>query len=420
MEPALRSFLVRTAITQALLLAAISTDAGAQLPAPPTRPLVATLRIDGAGHDWATIRAVRVTTDGRILLLTQDQPRGDPTTIRVFSADGSPVGNMGRAGQGPGEFSGISSIGVVGDTIWAGDRVARRVTWFRTDGSVLRVVSADRMAAGGAPSRGSATPHLLGWSPPLAVFADATMLIRPAIGPINGTAPVPIYRTSSSGVVLDTAVVLQQSVGLAAVPHPSEPGRSIIIDNPFAAGQWAAVSVDGRRIAIVGPDFAPNAFTIHLRVMGGRGEPVLDRRYPFAREPIPAREVDSVVSATVARVPGLTAATVRQAMQVPLGRQPVTGLLVDRDGSVWIRGPGVASGVTWTIVSPGGELAFTVREPRGARLVALDRGLWAVVRDASDVESLVRYSSDGSTGVWPVFPGMTTRGARARVQVPRR
>ncbi len=361
-----------------------------RVPAPPARSLVANLRIDGALHDWASIRSIRAAPDGRVLVLATNAPGKRPTEIRVFSASGVLTDTIGRSGQGPGEFSALTTIGVVGDTIWAGDEVSRRVSWFRSNGTLIRSIEADSLAAGGPLKPGTATPWLLGWSAPQAVFTGGTMLIRPAIGPIRGNAPVPIYRTSSSGIVLDTIVVLQMNVQLVVVPRPSG-GGMMPIEIPFPTGQQHAISVDGHRIATAEAVFeGVNAFTIHLRVVDEGGRSVIDRHYPFERIAIPARVADSAIAAIAART-RVAESVIRDAVPIPLSTNPVTGLLVDRDGTVWLRGREGPSGASWTVIDPRGNPAATVRQPANARFIALDGGLWSVERNADSVESLVRY-----------------------------
>lgn len=58
--------------------------------------------------------------------------------IRGYSPAGELVARMGRAGEGPGEFSerGSLTFGVRGDTVWAYDMTIQRFTLFDREGGL--------------------------------------------------------------------------------------------------------------------------------------------------------------------------------------------------------------------------------------------------------------------------------------------
>ena len=62
--------------------------------------------------------------------------RGD-VAIHVLGDDGRYVGTIGRRGDGPGEFRASPEIGVSGDTLWALDRLLRRVSRFTLSGDFI-------------------------------------------------------------------------------------------------------------------------------------------------------------------------------------------------------------------------------------------------------------------------------------------
>lgn len=57
------------------------------------------------------------------------------TTIKVYNSDGKLVRSVGRAGRGPGEFSGLFQVGWVNGSLVAEDVLNRRMQFFNTDGS---------------------------------------------------------------------------------------------------------------------------------------------------------------------------------------------------------------------------------------------------------------------------------------------
>jgi len=83
-------------------------------------------------YDWNRGSGVVISEDGR-LFVSQYQDRN----ILAIDASGETVREIGRAGEGPGEFSLLSSIGLLGDTLVASDRNLWRVSFFDTAGKLL-------------------------------------------------------------------------------------------------------------------------------------------------------------------------------------------------------------------------------------------------------------------------------------------
>ncbi len=96
--------------------------------------------IGAASGDTATlfqrIVGARITSTGEIVV--GDAGLG---VIRVFDSDGTFRVQMGRPGEGPGEFRSLRGLWIVPpDTIGAWDSGAYRLTFFRVDGSLVRSV----------------------------------------------------------------------------------------------------------------------------------------------------------------------------------------------------------------------------------------------------------------------------------------
>ncbi|MFC1662146.1 6-bladed beta-propeller, partial [Gemmatimonadota bacterium] len=69
---------------------------------------------------------------------------GGSYEVRMFSTEGQYLRTVGREGGGPGEFKGISGMGMGGDEeAWVYDFSLRRITWIDASGSVLRMVPLD-------------------------------------------------------------------------------------------------------------------------------------------------------------------------------------------------------------------------------------------------------------------------------------
>lgn len=84
--------------------------------------------------------------DGRIVVAD-----GDALTLRFFSPDGALLRTVGRTGSGPGEFRGLRSIFLAGDSIGVVDLDLRRISLFDLQGSFGRVHTLRTVGAGAFP-----------------------------------------------------------------------------------------------------------------------------------------------------------------------------------------------------------------------------------------------------------------------------
>jgi len=79
------------------------------------------------------VLAARTTGSGE-LLIAESRAR----ELRYFDASGRHLRTVGGAGEGPGEFSGLSTLaGMAGDTVWIWDARAQRMTSFGPGGELL-------------------------------------------------------------------------------------------------------------------------------------------------------------------------------------------------------------------------------------------------------------------------------------------
>ena len=96
--------------------------------------------------------------------------RGD-VAIHVLGEDGRYVGMIGRRGDGPGEFRDSPQIGVLGDTLWALDRLLRRVSRFTLSGDFID----SRPIPGIVSNKGNSFQ-------PASQLADGTLLMSEVVG----------------------------------------------------------------------------------------------------------------------------------------------------------------------------------------------------------------------------------------------
>lgn len=362
-------------------------------PAPPLRPLVEELRIDGKLHEWKAIESMRMGPAGHLLV---KEELGK--SLRVFSPTGALVRTLGQRGQGPGEFINVDGFGLLGDTIWVSDGASVRITYFDLSGKLLGTLRAD---SGVMPMRDSAGRVVqvarMQSKGAVALHGDGTALVIPLMFPgdadtLGVTKMYPWWLTTRRGQVLDTVLTVALESQLVRITSADGTRRNFLW-NPLPQRQTAAASVGGRRLALIDASYTGrDAWTYTVRVSDQLGRTLYTRRFPFSRAPIPARVVDSVGTELVARYRNYV--RVRESLFVPASYPPVTRALVAKDGSVWLRGRDEPGGAMWTVLDPTGNPTALVREPARTRFIELDDGLWAVERDDDDVESIVRYRLD--------------------------
>ncbi|HRP07414.1 MAG TPA: hypothetical protein PLL69_02905 [Gemmatimonadales bacterium] len=154
------ALLVRWLLVGACL--GVASDARAQV-----RPLVAQelLRFGGLSddpdHDLVGVRRVVRAPGGRFVIATTT-----PLAVKVHDPRGSFVRQLGRAGEGPGEFrGGVDLGGLENDGIWLLSTGTRRWMLFGFDGRLQRELPVDSMHpmpdAGVSLANGYYTRHLL-------------------------------------------------------------------------------------------------------------------------------------------------------------------------------------------------------------------------------------------------------------------
>lgn len=158
---------------------------------------------------------------------------------------------------------------------------------------------------------------------------------------------------------------------------------------PFSDDPLFEVSPDGERIVVaargVDASSADPAYTI--TTMTAHGDTLLHRRYPY--EPLRMREGwKADVAGQLAGRSGLTTGAdrekridrVREAMYVPAWLPPVSRIVLDRRGSVWVRREAVPgeNSIAWDLLAPDGTREGSLRLPTLLSVRAADGlVLWA-------------------------------------------
>lgn len=323
-----------------------------------------------------------------------------PPQVVVAAEDGTPLGTLGRQGEGPGEFEGVGSVvDMGGDSIAVWDPERRRVSVFDRGGALLGEIDLREVAplswiASPDVSSASARTHLLPSSPG-SFWLFSVGVLGPGSGVFRPSAPS--YRIAIDGEVL--------------AELPAFPGDEVFngdqfgsIPHPFGAMTHGSALGE---LLTVGTGSASE-----LSVYGPRG-----RLIRLIRWTDPERNVggerqgvwDTFWAEHLASLPPADAAFRAEAMEaIPTRPElPALGAVVVADsGEIWVGPylPGHQALVKafvgnvpipeqrWLVFRPDGGLMASVRTPAGFMIHAVRGGrVWGVHRDDLDVESVRAY-----------------------------
>jgi hypothetical protein len=346
------------------------------------------VRVGGHAADLVPVGSLVIAADGMIVV-GQSQDR----LVRFFGADGTDLGQFGRAGQGPGEFLATSRLGWLADTLWILDGQARRITLLSPKREFGRSLTPPAGAHAPDSIRHS-TPdfHLL---VPVALHGDG--LLTAALFTVVGQELPPAFSASMAYGRIDTNGLVH---GIALKIRPVETSAQVpgagVVSLPFRNRPVHAVSANGEVIALAEAGFDE----LHLdqaRVTAVRftGDTLFSRMIPVPLVPIPRTVGDSVLRAGYERLsradPRLREAFRREAT-VPEFYPPLERLVVGQDGSVWIEHPVTPERKPYSVLSAEGHFLGLVHFPARSRLMEAQRDrVWILERDEMDVESIVRY-----------------------------
>ncbi len=320
---------------------------------------------------------------------------GDGSTTCSTLLGGRYLRELGREGQGPGDFRSLGALGWQGDSLWVVDPEQSRVTWYHRGVDLIRVERVEPIQLP-APFY-SAT---LRW-----VFSDGSFAMEPqlraeALGTPDAER-IPIVRVNPGDEGAEQRVMIrhrggsQIPLGLGGMMgsariaqifrgdtnlfayHPD--GTSVVlVDRPFAATEGLA----SFRVSVIG-------------VLGDTIRTAEISYTPIQLDPQVAEGmVETEVGALVPEVAHL-ASDVRETLTPPPAfYPPVTAVGVGHDGRVWLRREFLPDRDTraWLVLDQG-------LNPIGATLLpgavefraADDQALWGFVEGDLGVPYLVRY-----------------------------
>lgn len=376
------------------LLLALSIGACADGPAttsssiPRSATLTEEIRIGGTEHDlvpfgYESGGSIAVARDGTIAISQAQDHR-----VRFFGADGTPLGDLGGDGSGPGEFERNDRIGWLGDSLWIYDPGLRRITLLTPARELARTMAVDREPTA-APALREAIPRTL-FSYPLAMRADGgrTELVMPMRERSADVAGNHVYVATVTPQAELTKIVAMVPIGETSARDASGATASL----PFANRTVLDVARDGSRSGFARAEIGSEGGTAGVHLFGRDGDTIFSRRMPIEVVPLPESVRDSAYSRWSERLPPSLGEVVRARAHEVTHYPPLEQMIIGRDGTVWLSLASQDGVRPHLVLTPEGDLMGEVSLSDRSRIAEAQRDrIWVIERDEFDVESLVRY-----------------------------
>ena len=387
-HPVLRARARRTlfAITAIVLGVAV---ARAQQATPPRWHGTIDLTIGGEVADddatFGSVSGLASDAAGRIYVADRQDHQ-----IRVFSPTGTLVTRLGRMGSGPLEFKRLATI-VIGPD---------RLLWARDEGNA-RMLAFD---VSQIPFRNVHTVPLTqftgGSQLPITFEPDGTLVDETTLHDktIDGFRPLRLRR-AMNGDVTRTDTLAIPAGAFAAVHKVSQiqkdkAGREIgfaqsYVSQPYGAGWLRAYGPGGVRAEAMSSRY-------EIRIIAADGRLVRTLRRTVAPVPLSARERTVGEKSLQADVTALRLKRSSLPFGVPALKPPISQMMWTLDGQLWVE-RAIADGRPheadvydtngrWIAVA---EWPSAI-DPYASRVAITGPTMVTVVRDSSDVESVVR------------------------------
>lgn len=321
----------------------------------------------GDPHNFYQVRDVKRLPDGGIVVVN----RGS-NEIRTFSADGSFVGAAGGHGEGPGEFTNLQQVEVVGDSLLARD-IRSRVTLFGRDLQHIR------------------TMQIVDDVTDIRHVGDGTLIVRAV------THYPEVY-----GVIRPPEVLLSYDVeGVRLDSIGPTPGSEMyvaeMLSGPPLFGKESVLDTHGGRI------FTGSSDEMQIKEISASGETVRILRIPdYALALTPDQvAVERNARLDIPLPPGVTSlppffVQAIEDMPSPETRPAYADILVDPTVAVWLRpflGQSERGGPEhWVVLASDGAWLGSVEIPASFRVTEVGEdeilGVWTSELDVQHPQVL--------------------------------
>jgi hypothetical protein len=306
-----------------------------------TRDLTIEQPADGS-EGIGQVRDLVADKSGRVFVLDWEQKR-----VHVFDYRGKPIRTLGGPGGGPGEFETVARLQILRDTLWVIGSSDKRVSGFD-----LRTFGVRAFQTGGRTMVGNVvTSGLLGVARN-GLVASSTGLVTTLRGEAirEHSFELVSERGSSLAVIGKISSAPRTTMKFDSYAASPPRGNRILITTtiqPILDGGSAGVSGDGATLVLLDRAFfagSGEAF-LNLRILGLRGEPVLQRRLMYTPTPVSDADIDRIVDSISARRPAYKRLPahypdrrmVRDSVRRPAYWPPVFRMHVGSDNAIWLQ-----------------------------------------------------------------------------------
>lgn len=323
------------------------------------------------------VTAVQPLRDGRVAVSVNGS-----SSVLLYDAAGERISQLGRRGEGPGEFRMIQSlVPLPGDSLGVYDPLLRRLTVYPFQEGAPRVLGLHEIAPGGGWSRVYSLPTGLAF-----VGEAGAMTVREA----------GIHRGNHSSYHIDLD-------GWVMAEYGEFPGNETFVSDgasgslPF--GKVLFTATEGDRF-IVGTGEEPE-----LRMYRPDGALARIVRWQDQDRTVTQERVDEFLEFVVSQAPPEHRGPMRERITgIPFAPQAPTHaeILVSPSGDMWLgEYPGpeaqLPTGATlparrWVLFGPDGAMKERIETPPGFLPLALEaERVWGVYHNELDVESIRAY-----------------------------
>lgn len=341
------------------------------LPAPaqqfpwPTRQVTATATGTLPG-EFTRIAGAVLWPDGRVLVAERTEGQ-----LTLYSSTGAVLWQVGRQGEGPGEYRGLNAVARCGQTIVVSDAVTLRLTRLNADSG--RVVTTQ--------------PGLPPGTEAVSCRDSETMAVRIPGRPYGPPDPEAGFR-----VPVELRLLGSDAPALAVGFNRYFMGSSAFIDPPFTD---LALAAGGGRVVYLCQTEEGSCTSIDL---AGQARHTFTLALP--RPELTDRQWEEAIAQRIAafgRLPARAQAQVTKTFaEAPKPKRfpALGGLAADASGRLWVRTYATDGALaTWLVVSSVGRPLATVRLPSEADPLGIGTGqLIARVVDPDGIQRVQRFA----------------------------
>ena len=316
----------------------------------------------GDPHNFYFVRGIRRLSDGSLVVANQGS-----NEIRKFSADGRFLASAGGDGEGPGEFSNLQQIELVGDSV-----IARGIR--------------SRVALFGPGLEHLRTTRLEDYARNLHHLRDETLIVQAIM---DFAEAYGVVRNPEALVLYDIEGVRGDSIG--STPGGEEYVAEVLSAPPLFQKEALVDTYEGRI-------YTGASDRMQVEELTPGGDTVRILRIPDFPLALTPQQVEAERSARldielpqgVASLPPPFVQAIED-MPSPETRPAYEALLMDPAGAIWLRpfrGMSEAGGpVQWLVLGPDGSWLGSVEIPEDFRVmdIGVDEvlGVWT---DEMDVQ----------------------------------